>query len=473
MLFRNEFISTPLSSSPLTLVILLVLLATACKKEPVTTPTIEPIVYDLKIPKISINTDNQTIVNEPKITATMEVTDHINHDEAVIDYTGMIGIELRGSSSQDLFDKKSYGFETRAADGSDMDVSILELPEEEDWILNGPYSDKTLIRNTLIYTLAEQMGAYASKTKFCELTIDNDYKGMYVLMEKLKRDKNRIDISKLNPDENEGDDVTGGYIIKIDKSSGNGSGQGDYTDENSFPSDYNFDGSTTVEKQTFFVYDYPTEDNISDPQKEYIQGYIRDFETVLLSDEFDDPETGYAAYIDVSSFIDFIILNEWSHNVDAYRLSTYLTKDKNGLLKAGPIWDFNIALGNANFCNGGDTDNWIFNFNDYCPWDFWLTHFWWERLMEDEAFTDQLKQRYQELRMTVLSEANVNMIIESQSDLLIRSGAVDRNFKEWNILREEIWPNDQVANTYEGEVNYLKQWIINRSTWMDNNIGNL
>ena len=93
--------------------------------------------------------------------------------------------------------------------------------------------------------------------------------------------------------------------------------------------------------------------------------------------------------------------------------------------------------------------------------------------MEDEAFTDQLKQRYQELRMTVLSDANVNMIIDSQSDLLIRSGAVDRNFEEWNILREEIWPNDQVANTYEGEVNYLKQWIINRSTWMDNNIGNL
>ena len=143
------------------------------------------------IPHVQINTLNKEIVDEPKISSKMIIT-----KDSMILYDGNIGIEYRGSSSQ-LFDKKSYGFETWDEENEDMDYPLLGFPEEEDWIFYGPYSDKTLIRNKLIYDLSNQIGRYASRTKFCELTLNNQYMGVYVFMEKLKRDKNRIAIKKI------------------------------------------------------------------------------------------------------------------------------------------------------------------------------------------------------------------------------------------------------------------------------------
>ena len=131
-------------------------------------------------------------------------------------YEGFIGIEIRGQSSQ-MFPKKQYGFETRDSENEDLDVSLLGLPEEEDWILHAPYSDKSLIRNALIYDLSRDIGRYSSRLVFVELILNNIYDGLYILMEKLKRDKYRIDINKLKSSENEGEDLTGGYILKLDK----------------------------------------------------------------------------------------------------------------------------------------------------------------------------------------------------------------------------------------------------------------
>ena len=141
--------------------------------------------------QFSINTLGGEIVDEPKIASALTI---IKGDSTY--YAGNIGIEIRGESSQ-MFDKKSYGFETWDENYEDKDVSLIGFPEEEDWILYGPFSDKSLIRNKLIYSLSNLMGMYASKTEFCELTINNDYKGVYVFMEKIKRDKNRINIEKL------------------------------------------------------------------------------------------------------------------------------------------------------------------------------------------------------------------------------------------------------------------------------------
>ena len=130
-----------------------------------------------------------------------------------------------------MFDKKSYGFETWDDNYEDKDVSLIGFPEEEDWILYGPFSDKSLIRNKLIYSLSNLLGMYASKTEFCELIINNDYKGVYVFMEKLKRDKNRINIEKLTETDIDENLITGGYIIKIAKSDQE---DGSYSDFNSF-----------------------------------------------------------------------------------------------------------------------------------------------------------------------------------------------------------------------------------------------
>ena len=150
------------------------------------------------LPLIKINTYSKEIVDEPKIKGFLEI---FQGDEKIEEHN--IGIEIRGSSSQ-FFDKKSYGFETWDEAGEDLNVSLAGYPEEEDWILYGPYSDKSLIRNVLIYNLSNQIDRYATKTKFYNLDINNQFLGVYVLMEKIKRDKNRVDISK-----NKAEDISG------------------------------------------------------------------------------------------------------------------------------------------------------------------------------------------------------------------------------------------------------------------------
>src|ERR1051325_729327 len=177
------------------------------------------------LPIVVINTNSQTIPDEPKITCGLGIiyngigvrnylTDPFNN------YNGKIAIEVRGSSSQ-MFPKKCFGFETLNTNGTKKDTLILGMPAEHDWILSASYSDKTFMRNFLSYKLYRDFGRYAPRTQFCELVIDGQYQGVYILMERIKRDKNRVDIAKLNNWENAGDSLTGGYIIKIDKMTGN------------------------------------------------------------------------------------------------------------------------------------------------------------------------------------------------------------------------------------------------------------
>jgi spore coat protein CotH len=447
----------------------------SCNDDVVVDPVdpITPPVFNIDIAEIKINTLGNDIVDEPKNRASMTITDYGIDSTEFIDYDGIIGIELRGSTSQSLFEKKSYGIELWDNNGEDISASIFGLPEEEDWILNGPYSDKSLIRNVLIYELSNDIGRYAARTRMCDLYINNEHQGMYVFMEKLKRDNARIDISKLNPEEISGEDLTGGYILKIDKATGNGSGTDTYNSFNSFASPYDVNGMRNGAIQTHFLYEYPKAEDIVTEQKAYIQRYISDFETALASNNYTDPLEGYAAYIDVESFIDFFILNEFAHNPDAYRLSTYMYKDKNEKLHMGPIWDFNIAFGNSDFCVGGEPDTWVFEYNDTCPNDAWLVTFWWKRLLSDSNFSDRLKARYAELRMTTLSIPNVYSKIDKHSQLLEDTGSSYRNFNQWDILGDYVWPNRFVGDTYTEEVDYLKDWIQQRVDWMDANIDDL
>ena len=410
------------------------------------------------LPQFLISTNGATIVDEPKIDATLTIT-----ELGVTTHTGAIGIEIRGSSSQ-FFPKKSYGFETRDENNEDLDVALLDFPEEEDWILYAPYSDKSLLRNHLIYQLSNEMGRYASRTKLAEVYINEVYKGVYVFMEKLKRDDNRIDINKLKDDENSGEDLTGGYILKIDKA--DGFSETNYNEMNSFQSPFD-PPSASVGQKVHFLYDDPDAEDITPEQKTYITDYVTGFETALASDDFTDPTLGYAAYIDTESFIDFFLLNELSNNVDGYRLSTWLTKDKNEKLKMGPIWDFNLAFGNANYCSGAATDVWTYRFNERCPGDTWQTPFWWYRLLEDPAFVAQLQTRWNTLRAGVLSEASITSTLDSYISLMEADGAITANFETWSILGTLVWPNSFVGATYEQEADYLEDWIIERLSWMD------
>lgn len=416
------------------------------------------------LPILVINTNDESIVDEPKIPATLGVIDNgegnlNNLTDPFNDYDGNIGIEIRGSSSQQ-FPKKSFGFETWDEMGEDMNASILGLPEEEDWILYAPYSDKSLIRNAFTFLTARSLeGIYASRIKLCELVINGEYQGVYVLMEKIKRDKERVAIEKLKDDEISGEDLTGGYILKIDKMTGSG-GEG-------FTSQFTPNGSAG-DQTIFFQYEYPKPDNLVLEQTNYIQTFIESFETALMSESFTDPTDGYEPYINTSSFIDYFIMNELVKNVDAYRLSAYMYKDNDadgGLLNAGPIWDYNLSLGNADYCNGGNPTGWSYKFNSICDFDFWLVPFWWDRLLEDPTFAIALKQRWQELRLNELSNETLFGRVDDLTAQLDEAQA--RNFQQWNILGEYVWPNNFVGSTYQSEVEYLEDWLTQRLVWMD------
>ena len=240
----------------------------------------ENVTNENNLPTMRISTIGQVIVDEPKINAELIVS------ENNIDSDYKIGIEIRGSSSQ-IFPKKSYGLETRSSDWSeDLDVSLGGFPEEEDWILYGPYSDKSLIRNKLTFDLSNSIGYKASRVKFYNLFINNDYKGLYVLMEKIKRDQNRVDISELV-----GDNVNGGYIIKIDKPTSDGGGCNTcYDNSFSFRSSFDKNGNISGDSPIYFIYHYPKPEDIFNNQKNYISSIINDFESVLSSENFDDPE---------------------------------------------------------------------------------------------------------------------------------------------------------------------------------------
>ncbi len=405
--------------------------------------------FSSNLPLFFINTNGNEIRDEPKIVAELGVV--WNKDAASNStsgdfnhYNGKIRIEIRGSSSQ-MYPKKSYGFETIDASGKDMDFPLLGLPEEEDWILYAPYSDKTLIRNVLTFTLAASLGDYASRCRFVELFLNNEYQGVYVLMEKIKRDNNRIDVAKLTPKDTTGEDLTGGYIIKIDKQTGSGGG-GWYSkfsnEKNTF---------------TFYQYEYPASDEIQDVQAEYIQNYFHDFENAMYKREF-DPVTGYQKYINIRSFIDYFIINELAKNIDAYRLSAFFYKDKNDKLNAGPVWDFNLAYGNANYLLAWER-NGLQVYADLQD-DMWQNPFWWRLLAGDQNFSSNLRCRWDSLHQTVLSTERVIQVADSLVDLLDKPA--ERNYQRWPVLDEWVWPNYYVGNDYLTEVNWLKNWIYER-----------
>ena len=413
------------------------------------TASLDVMISQLLLPQASIDTYGEEVLDEPKIPGFLRLTQ--NNEVTSENY---IAIEIRGSSSQG-YPKKSFGFETRDAEDEDISVSLLGLPSEEDWILYGPFVDRSFVRNAFIYDLSNAMGMYASRIRYVELILNGEKRGLYLLMEKLKRDKNRINIKK-----NKTEDVSGGYILKIDKPTGDG---GYYNDENSFQSEYLSEESG---KEIHFLYSYPKSDDISVDQKEYIYRYINDFETALMSSDFDGPQ-GYRAYIDVPSFIDFFLLNELAQNIDAYRISTFLHKDRGGMLKMGPIWDFNLG-----FVNDGypcvPPNEWAFKYNEFCPNDPNQVPFWWKRLLQDPIFIKLVQERWQELRQGVLSGEAVSEKLASYEQMLYDNNAVLRNDSVWDVNHPLINEADPEAASRR-----LSAWIEMRLSWMDLNIGEL
>ncbi len=416
------------------------------------------------LPLIVMETEGREIINDPKITARMKVVDNgpgelNNQFQEGTDYEGYIGIEIRGQSSQ-MFPKKSYSLELRTSDGADTTAGLLGMPAEEDWVLYAPYSDKTMLRNALTFHLGSRMGEWQPANRFCEVYLNGDYIGVYQLMESIKRDNNRLDISKLNPEEISGDDLTGGYIVKADKTSGT-------EPEENFqitPSiRYNYSG------EYIFTYVYPKYDQIANEQKYYIREFLTDAENTLNGKSFRDLSEGFRKYFDTRSFIDFQIIQELGNNVDGYRFSTFFYKDKDskgGKLKAGPLWDFDLCYGNENYTDFNlATDMWLYpKFQDV----YGGRIHWWARMMEDFGYRASFAARWKELRKGPFSTDSIMEYIDRT--ILFLGEAVDRNYERWPVMGKYVWPNYFVGETYEEEIDWLEDWITSRVNWMDANI---
>ena len=413
------------------------------------------------IPLIMINTNNQLIVDEPKINVDFKVIDNfpnsLNYptDSGNI-YSGIAGIEIRGSYSATL-PQKPYGIETRDTQGNNNNVSLFGMPQENDWILIANYNDKTFLRNILAFDLFEKMGHYAPRTKLCEVVVNDIYNGIYVFTEKIKRDNGRVDIAKLDLDDNYGDSLTGGYIFRVDYWNQNNSWISNYNNPN-FPND-----------AVRYVYNYPDYDEITVQQKNYIQNLVGDFEDALWSNDFEDPILGYRPYINTRSFIDYFIVNEFARNVDGFKKSRNFYKDKSSkdsLIYAGPVWDFDWAYKDhsSSMINGS---GWRHDYSG--PTDV-KPPGWYIRLLQDTTFANELNCRYFNLRNTILDTTNIFSFIDSLSSMV--SEPQNRHYTRWPILGINVG-TPEIGNqptSYSGEIIKFKSWINERLIWLDANM---
>ncbi|SHK68592.1 CotH kinase family protein [Fibrobacter sp. UWEL] len=465
----------------------------------------------IDLPIILVDTKQQCLdmnVKE-KIPATMRVLDGKTNSLADSAKGTLydIGIKVRGQSSA-TFPKPGYSVEVRDEAGEGMDVKMLGLPPADDWVFHGPYVDKTMMRNSLAHWLFRQAGRYSPRTMHFDLYINDVYRGVYVLIEKIKRGKYRVDVAKLKEDETTGDDVTGGYIWAFDKTGTNsgGGGNGNIADE----------GFNTSDGLNVILH-YPKKDKIAKEQEDYLKNYLNELEALFKNGK---NGTGYEKYVNVESAIDYVLHQEVTNNADSYWCSFFLHKDKDskdGKVTLGPPWDFNLAMSNGSSPEGQTNNNnggWGGGFgfgggggmgsSGTTGWQIensqksgggmgsslkapnWLIQMW-----KDNNYQSELKKRWAELRSGVWHTKTMDVYLDSMKVYL--KNAADRNFERWPNLGKASGTYDSDpqpmkycnksnsgfgftmggynATTWDGEVEHLRKKMKERMAWMDEQLG--
>ncbi len=470
---KKRVIRTALTTTRLHLIALAAMLLAGATSA--TAQNYPPVRTDIQLdetllPIVFINTLGQEINRDEHISAEMTIvwndgglnySDTLAHPGQHIDYRGHIGIRYRGNSSFSYSAKKPYSIklltDSYENGGKKQKASLLGMGEDEDWALLAPYNDRSMIRNTLSMTLAEGYLEFVPKTRFCEVILNGVYYGVHSLTERVRRGADRLNIKKPGDD---GDALTGGYILCVDRNDEPLVHESKYHPTNS---------AGEVFPQTIFIqYTDPSCDELTESQRTYIDRRLDAFEDALASDNFTDESEGYRKHIDVESFIDYQLSTEIANNIDGYRLSTYLYKYRDSVdprFKMS-LWDMDIAWGLAEYENihtGHMTDVWTYKNNDAGLGT--KMPFWFDRLMQDPSYVEQLKARYAEYRTG--KYADVTSVVDSLVTLLTSSGAVEREFEAWPRWGEVIYNNWLLAQSYDEEISYLKDFIPKRIAWLD------
>lgn len=350
-----------------------------------------------------------------------------------------MGIRGRGNTTWG-FEKKPWRVKL------DEKQSVMGFHKDKNYALLANYSDKTLLRNMVAMELSRILGfSWTPHMVSVEVFLNDEYQGCYTLSEHKQVASHKVDIKVVDPETVEGEALTGGYYIEID---------GSQDEPFCFWTDVGIPVMLSEPEQP------------NDAQKAYLKQLFKDFEDALYSEDFKDPEKGYAHYIDVDSFVKFFILQELAKNVDGnLRKSTFLTKEQGGKLEMYHVWDFDIAFGNCNYF----PDFWPGTTNTYEGWfvkDYinysYKCDGWYGRLFKDPAFVEKVRACWNQHKEEFLG---IPDYIDENVRLLGKAPA--RNFERWKILGKKVWPNVVAPGTYSGEIDYLKEFYLNRLNWMD------
>jgi hypothetical protein len=346
---------------------------------------------------------------------------------------GALEIRGRGHSTWDLMPKKPYRLKLTTS------TSLLSMPASRHWVLLANYSDKTLLRNDVTFEFSRILGmAYTPRSQYVDFELNGSYQGVYQLVEHVRIAPDRVNIPELKVTDTTASAISGGYLIEIDERRGE---------------DFCF--NSTVTRMIFCVSNPET---LLQPawsrHRQYIESYIRDVDAAIFGAQFADPTTGYAGYLDVDSAINYYLINELFKNVDGnLRLSTFLYKKRDGKLTFGPIWDFDLAIGNVNYDGADLVDGWHTR-----------TAPWFTRMFQDPAFAGRVKSRWNQMK----TEKTVDSLVEYMTARRFYLSKVQvRNFQKWPILGTWVWPNRVVTGSYEGEVLAAQNWLWSRMRWMD------
>ena len=381
---------------------------------------------------------------------------------------------LRGSSTL-TYAKGSFFLEIHDEFREAKNVELLGLPKESDWVLYGINNfEPVMIKNPLAFQLARDQGEYASRTRFVEVYLkddfgstngavtDLDHNGIYVLQEKIKRDNHRVDIDELTPENIAPPEVTGGYMWSIDRAAA-----GEATI---------FAGNQTMN------WVYPNGREITNgarvTQRIYVTNYFNSFYSALTNNlTWTNPVTGYAAYIDVDSWTRRHVHETLCHNIDGLRLSGYFFKDRNKKIEYGPAWDYDRTMG-ASASDSRSFNPRVFRaITGDLGTDYWNPISngvqWWTRLFNSPDFFQRWIDQYQNLRDGALSLYNITNRIEELAAQI--RPAHPREVARWNIQPRagvqtvENFTFNFGTNGYENEVRWLKAWYSNRLDFFDTN----
>ena len=403
------------------------------------------------LPVLMIDTGGKTIDRDMEIPARLKVIEDPDASLGAINTRPVtmetaIVIQGRGRSSWE-YAQKPYAIELQDGMGNDRARALLGLPSETDFVLHSCYSDKTCMRNALSYAVGRELGRpagrWSPRTRYVELFVDGMYRGLYLLVERIKRDKLRVNIQAPVADATLGD-VTGGYIFSQE---GN-----EVTPLRTWPS--------AVSTRHHWQHRYPRPEVISAGQRKYLQDAVADFERTLMRDRFGE-ET--RKRIDVASFVDYLLVQELTNNIDAFWKSWFFYKHADGAggrYIMGPVWDHDLSMGNVGYAKGHCATV-LVSPTARSPF---------RQVFEDESFRNLLRCRWDGLRQR-------GQLLDIE-ELEGRIAAFERHIKaakgrdrtRWQNIGIWIWPNNFVGGGFTDEVNYLRYWLRKRVAWLDVNL---